>query len=94
MRNKIGKERDRLSKRFKQILGPIVVLFGVLTSHELANLLSTSESQVDVTLNSLYSVLNIPKDKLLAIRLLHPSLATSWSIHRDAKTATSALMKP
>lgn len=73
LRNKFGKERDRLSKRFKQIVGPIVILFDVLTSHELANLLSTSESQVDVTLNSLYSVLNIPKDKLLPIRLLHPS---------------------
>lgn len=73
LRNKIGKERDRLSKRFKQIVGPIVILFDVLTSHELAKLLSTSESQVDVTLNSLHSVLNIPKDKQLPIRLLHPS---------------------
>lgn len=73
LRNKVGKERDRLSKRFKQIVGPIVILFDVLTSHDLANLLSTSESQVDVTLNSLYSVLNVPKDKLLPIRLLHPS---------------------
>lgn len=73
LRNKIGKERDRLSKRFKQIVGPIVILFDVLTSHELAQLLSTSESQVDVTLNSLHSVLNIPKDKQLPIRLLHPS---------------------
>lgn len=73
LRNKIGKDRDRVSKRFKQIVGPIVVLFDVLNSHELANLLSGSESEVDVTLNSLYSVLNIPKDKLLPIRLLHPS---------------------
>lgn len=73
LRNKMGKEKDRLSKRFKKIVGPIVILFDVLTSHELANLLSTSESQVDVTLNSLHSVLNIPKDKLLPIRLLHPS---------------------
>lgn len=73
LRDKAGKEKDRLSKRFKQIVGPIVILFDVLTSHELANLLSTSESQVDVTLNSLHSVLNIPKDKLLPIRLLHPS---------------------
>ena len=73
MRNQIGKENDRLSKRFKQNVGPIVILFDVLTSHELANLLSTSESQVDVTLNSLYSVLNIPKDKLPPIHLLPPS---------------------
>lgn len=73
LRNKVGKEKDRLSKRFKLIVGPIVILFDVLTSHELSHLLSISESQVDVTLNSLHSVLNIPKDKLLPIRLLHPS---------------------
>ncbi len=73
LRNKVDKEKDRLSKRFKQIVGPIVILFDVLTSQALANLLSTSESQLDVTLNSLHSVLNIPKDKSLPIRLLHPS---------------------
>lgn len=73
LRNKVGKEKDRLSKRFKQIVGPVVVLFDVLASHELANLLSTPESQLDVTLNSLHSLLNIPKDKSLPIRLLHPS---------------------
>lgn len=73
LRNKVDKEKDRLSKRFKQIVGPIVILFDVLTSHELANILFTSESQLDVTLNSLHSVLNIPKDKSLPIRLLHPS---------------------
>lgn len=73
LRDKAGKEKDRLSKRFKQIVGPIVILFDVLTSHQLSHLLSISESQVNVTLNSLHSVLNIPKDKLLPIRLLHPS---------------------
>lgn len=73
LRNKVDKEKDRLSKRFKQIVGPIITLFDVLTSQALANLLSTSESQLDVTLNSLHSVLNIPKDKSLPIRLLHPS---------------------
>lgn len=73
LRSKIGKEKDRLSKRFKRFVGPIVILFDVLTSHELANLLSTSESQVDVTLKSFHSVLNIPKDKLLPISLFHPS---------------------
>lgn len=73
LRNNVDKEKDRLSKRFNQIVGPIVILFDVLTSQALANLLSTSESQLDVILNFLHSLLNIPKDKPLPIRLPSPS---------------------
>lgn len=42
LRNNVDKEKDRLSKRFNQIVGPIVILFDFLTSQALANLLSTS----------------------------------------------------
>ena len=63
----------RLSDRFKKIVGAVVVTFDVLSAVTLANLLSISIQNVNLTFNSLHSVLNIPKDQSMPIRLLHPS---------------------
>lgn len=67
------KEKSRLSKRFKHIIGPIVTLFDGLPTNALASLLKVSIDDVSLTLNSLHSVLNIPREPRLPIRLLHPS---------------------
>lgn len=66
-------ERAELSERFKLIIGSIVMLLDVLSATALANLLSVSIEQVNVTLHPLHSVLNIPKNQDLPIRLLHTS---------------------
>lgn len=72
-KQKEGRQRARLSTRFKRIVGCIVVLFSVLPAQELAALLSVSPDEIASALSSLHSVLNIPKDVLDPIRLLHPS---------------------
>jgi NACHT domain len=68
-----GEEKDELCKRFRQIVGPIVVLFDVLSVSVLASLLSIPIEDIDLALDPLYSVLDIPKHQHLPIRLLHPS---------------------
>ena len=70
---KQGRQRARLSARFKQVVGSIVVLFNVLPAQGLAALLSVSLDEIASALNSLHSVLDIPEDVLHPIRLLHPS---------------------
>lgn len=70
---KQGRQRARLSARFKQIVGAIIVLFNVLPAKELAALLLVSPDEVTMALNPLHSVLNMPEDILHSIRLLHPS---------------------
>ena len=66
-------ERAELSKRFKNIVGTIVLLFDVLSISVLANLLLIPMRKVEVSLKSLHSLLNIPRDSNSPIRLLHPS---------------------
>lgn len=67
------KKKNELSKRFRQIVGPIVVLFDVLPSSALGYLLSIDREEIDLTLKSLHSLLNISKNREFPIRLLHPS---------------------
>ena len=62
-----------LSRRFKRTVGLIVVLFDVLPAIALANLLSLSAKEVNLCLDSLHSLLNVPQDPESPIRLLHPS---------------------
>ena len=78
LNHSIFKDRDeeekvKLSKRFKQIIGSIVILFDILPVFSLVELLSISIQQMDVTLSPLHSVLNIPSNQDFPIRLLHPS---------------------
>ena len=62
-----------LSERFKRVVGAIATLFNVLSVTSLANLLSISAEKVNLCLSSLHSLLNIPDDPGIPIRLLHPS---------------------
>ena len=66
-------ESIELSKRFKNIVGTIILLFDVFSASALANLLSISTREVKISLKSLRSLLNVSEDQNLPIRLLHPS---------------------
>ena len=73
IRNRHHPEILRLSERFRMIVGAVVVAFDSFSAVTLANLLSISVENVNLTFNLLHSVLNIPKDQNMPIRLLHPS---------------------
>ncbi|MCJ1464392.1 hypothetical protein MMC07_003005 [Pseudocyphellaria aurata] len=74
--NNIPGEQDKSgwSKRFRHIVGSIVTLFDVISTTALAGVLgNVLVQEVNLTLDPLHSVLNIPRDRNLPIRLLHPS---------------------
>ena len=66
-------EKAELGKRFRNLVGTIVLLFDVLPAPVLATLLSIPTREVEISLKSLHSLLNIPESPDLPIRLLHPS---------------------
>jgi len=66
-------EHKALLKRFQQVVGSIVIIFDVLTTENLANLLCLPSLEVKTALDSLRSVLNIPKDESQPVRIFHPS---------------------
>ena len=68
-----AREKEKLSKEFREIVGPIIVLEAPLSIHSLAALLKLSKEDIRCRLDSLHSVLNIPTDERLPIRLLHQS---------------------
>jgi hypothetical protein len=65
--------KPELSKRFKQIVGSIVILFDSLSATALAELLDVPELEVYRTLVRLHSILEVPENQDSLIRLLHPS---------------------
>jgi hypothetical protein len=68
-----GQEKNMLCGRFRQIVGSIVILFDTLSASTLSQLLLVPMRMMDVTLDPLHSVLNIPQNKDDPIKLLHPS---------------------
>ncbi|KAL8920505.1 MAG: hypothetical protein Q9208_006255 [Pyrenodesmia sp. 3 TL-2023] len=66
-------EVTKVCDRFKQIVGSIVTLFDELSITGLAGLLGMPNKAIEQSLRRLHSVLDIPKDVELSIRLLHPS---------------------
>ncbi len=67
------KVTERLTERFKIVVGSIVVLSDMLSVTTLAYLLSMKFETIKVTLGTLGSVLDIPSDTHRPVRLLHPS---------------------
>ena len=65
--------RNVKSKRFKNILGPIVVLYDRFTIHDLSQLLSIEKHKIHGILSSLQSVIDVPEDEEDMIQLLHES---------------------
>ena len=72
---KVRQEREtvKLCDRFKQVVGSIVTLSDTLSVSALAKLLNIPAKNVELTLGTLHSVLNVPNNPEMPIRLLHPS---------------------
>jgi hypothetical protein len=66
-------EKEELAREFREVVGPIVILESPLSSTSLAKLLDIAREDVNSRLYSLHSVLNIPRDDDVPIRLLHKS---------------------
>ncbi|KAH8710102.1 vegetative incompatibility protein HET-E-1 [Phaeosphaeriaceae sp. PMI808] len=66
-------EREELAAEFREVVGSIVLLENPLPSNSLARLLGVASDDVNSRLYSLHSVLSIPGDDDVPIRLLHKS---------------------
>jgi hypothetical protein len=65
--------QTQLSSEIRQIVGSIIILFDSVPVAMLARLLAMSVNKVHSRLRCLHSVLDVPKDQVSPIRLLHPS---------------------
>ena len=70
---KDDRDRNKLIGGFQKIIGVIILLANPLSLSSLAELLETPERQISIQLKLLHSVLNIPSDPKLPIRILHLS---------------------
>jgi hypothetical protein len=70
---KIRREKLEIYRRFKQILGPIVLLFNPLSIDGLGELLSISKVEIEDTLRDLYSIIDVPESQTAPIQMLHLS---------------------
>lgn len=66
-------ERCRVVNRFKQVVGSIVILVSPLPVYSLARLLIVSTESIEDQLDELHSVLSVPSDPNVPVRLLHLS---------------------
>ncbi|KAJ5746418.1 hypothetical protein N7520_011600 [Penicillium odoratum] len=66
-------ESQQLAREFKEIVGVIILLAAPLTVHALSRLLDLEEATVNNRLNRLHSVLDIPANVGVPVRLLHLS---------------------
>jgi hypothetical protein len=69
----MDEEKEVLYYTLRQILGSIVTLFSPLCVGSLGRLLHVRKDEVNQTLDDLYSVLDIPEDQAIPLRLHHPS---------------------
>ena len=67
------REKEKLSTEFREIVGSIVILETPLSIISLATLLNLPKEDIRCRLDSLHSVLSIPTDERLPVRLLHLS---------------------
>jgi hypothetical protein len=72
-RNGTEHAKDKLTKRFQQVLGPIVISFDLLSVDTLSKLLSIERGTLNTVIRHLHSVLHVPEKENSPIRLLHPS---------------------
>lgn len=66
-------DKERRTGEFREVVGSIVVLESPLSIASLANLLNIPKEDISCRLDLLHSVLNIPADKDMPVRLLHLS---------------------
>ncbi|KAK6519299.1 hypothetical protein TWF281_003134 [Arthrobotrys megalospora] len=68
-----GSDLYDIGKEFQQIVGTIIILATPLSTASLSGLLRIPRRRIDFRLDSLHSVLSIPEDFNLPVRLLHLS---------------------
>lgn len=66
-------DKERRTSKFQEVVGGIVVLESPLSIASLAHLLNIPKEDISCRLDLLHSVLNIPIDEDMPIRLLHLS---------------------
>ncbi|KFY78543.1 hypothetical protein V499_02323 [Pseudogymnoascus sp. VKM F-103] len=66
-------QKDELVKNFEEVVGSIVILASPLSTVSLARLLDISNARVNHILDLLHSVLSIPSNPDIPVRLLHLS---------------------
>ncbi|OCK72991.1 HET-domain-containing protein, partial [Lepidopterella palustris CBS 459.81] len=66
-------EQRELYSMLRDVVGSIVILLSPLSAHSLSRLLKIPKEDIDQTLEDLHSVLDVPKDQTLPLRLHHPS---------------------
>jgi hypothetical protein len=67
------KQKEQLVQEFQQVVGAIVMLESPLSIVSLSNLLGLPERLVHLRLDLLHSVLSVPDDEALPVRLFHLS---------------------
>ncbi|PYH73670.1 uncharacterized protein BO88DRAFT_484569 [Aspergillus vadensis CBS 113365] len=90
--NKLLEGQDRraqneLVKQFRQVVGTIVALESPLSIASLSKLINMKESLIRIRLDSLHSVLNIPKDNNKPVRMFHLSFR-EFLLHPETKEKT------
>jgi hypothetical protein len=66
-------EKETLIREFQIVVGSIILFANPLSTVSLASLLGIPESTVNCRLDSLHSVLSVPTDRSVPVRLLHLS---------------------
>jgi hypothetical protein len=67
------KQKKQLVQQFQQVVGAIVILESPLSVISLSRLIGLTERVVHLRLNPLHSVLSVPDDDTLPVRLFHLS---------------------
>jgi hypothetical protein len=75
-------EKDKVYTLLREALGAIVTLYSPLSAHSLAQLLERPEQDIYGVLRGLHSILDVPRDPSLRLRLHHPSFR-DFLIHTD-----------
>jgi hypothetical protein len=68
-----AEEKMELYSMLRNVVGSTVILLSPLSVYSLSRLLKIPKEDIDQTLEDLHSVLDVPKDQTLPLRLHHPS---------------------
>ncbi|OJZ87399.1 hypothetical protein ASPFODRAFT_715006 [Aspergillus luchuensis CBS 106.47] len=79
--------QNELVKQFRQVVGTIVALESPLSIASLSKLINMKESLIRTRLDSLHSVLSIPKDNDRPVRMFHLSFR-EFLLHPETKEKT------
>ncbi|OJI81247.1 hypothetical protein ASPTUDRAFT_58544 [Aspergillus tubingensis CBS 134.48] len=79
--------QNELIKQFRQVVGTVVALETPLSITSLSKLINMKENLIRIRLDSLHSVLNIPKDNNKPVRMFHLSFR-EFLLHPETKEKT------